>query len=284
MATLFEYFLKDSSNNLTVDKTWPVTHQDASAALMEIKVKLHLDMEANAKYVSFYFPESDKVELPEAIALRELDDAVKLGEGVGVQSGFDGSEMLTNSTLMFTGRVFLYSERPVPAALEQRLREEARKAGHHLVFRSKEYQAARNKWEKPLAFISHDSRNKAEIAQPLALALQKLSCPVWFDEYSMKVGDSLRESIEAGLKECRKCILILTPDFLRNGGWTKREYDSIFTRELVEQQKVILPVWHGVTPKDVYEYSPILADRVALQWSMGVDRVASKLRAAIESR
>jgi len=142
----------------------------------------------------------------------------------------------------------------------------------------------RNKYEKPLAFISHDGRDKKEIAEPLALQLQKWMCPVWFDQYSLRVGDSLRESIEKGLKECPKCILVLTPNFLKNNGWTKREYDSIFTRELVEKQCVILPIWHQVTPEDVYAYSPILADRVGAQWSEGVEETARKLLRAIEAR
>lgn len=158
-----------------------------------------------------------------------------------------------------------------------RLLEEAKKVGHHLTFRSDEYFAERNRWEKPLGFISHVWRDKLEIAQPLALELTKLMCPVWHDEFTLKVGDSLRESIERGLKECPKCIFVLTPNFLGNGGWAKREYDAIFTRELIEKQRVILPVWHGVTKEDVYQYSPILADRVAVQWSDGVEVVARKL-------
>lgn len=109
-------------------------------------------------------------------------------------------------------------------------------------------------------------------------------CPVWYDEFSLKVGDSLRESIEIGLKECSKCILVITPNFLGNGGWSKREYDSIFTRELIEKQKVILPVWHEVSKEQVYEYSPILADRVAVQWSLGLTEVTRKLLHAIEAR
>jgi hypothetical protein len=86
------------------------------------------------------------------------------------------------------------------------------------------------------------------------------------------------------MQECPKCILILTPNFLNNGGWTKIEYDSIFTRELVERQKVILPVWHNVNAADVYKYSPILADRVAAQWSDGAEETARKLFRAIEAQ
>ena len=142
----------------------------------------------------------------------------------------------------------------------------------------------RNKWEKPLAFISHDSRDKTTIAEPLAIQLQKFMCPVWYDEFTLRVGDSLRESIERGLKECPKCILVLTPNFLSNKGWSKREYDSIFTREIVEKQRVILPIWHEISVEDVYKFSPVLADRVATQWSLGVEGVARKLLQAINAQ
>jgi hypothetical protein len=141
----------------------------------------------------------------------------------------------------------------------------------------------RNQFERPRAFICHDSRDKKEIAEPLAIQLQTLMVPVWYDDFTLKIGDSLRASIEAGLKECSKCILVLTPNFLKNGGWSKREYDSIFTRELVEKQNVILPVWSGVSVQDVYEYSPILADRIAADWSLGKDEVARRLFRSLDA-
>ncbi|MBI4644730.1 MAG: toll/interleukin-1 receptor domain-containing protein [Deltaproteobacteria bacterium] len=108
-------------------------------------------------------------------------------------------------------------------------------------------------------------------------------CPVWYDEYSLKVGYSPREQIEKGLKECKKCILILTPNYLTNEGWGKKEFDSVFTRELVEKQNIVLPVWHNVSVADIYQYSPSLADRVALHWSEGFEEVARKLKHAIET-
>jgi hypothetical protein len=70
---------------------------------------------------------------------------------------------------------------------------------------------------------------------------------------------------------------LLTPNFLSKGGWPKREYDSAFTREILEDSKLFLPVWHGVSPADVFEYSPILMDRLGLQWSLGTDEVARRL-------
>ena len=113
--------------------------------------------------------------------------------------------------------------------------------------------------------------------------LEERNCPVWYADFSLRVGESLRESIERGLKETRKCILILTPNFLKNEGWTKREFNSVFTRELVDNANVILPVWHEVTQQEVYEYSPSLADKVALIWSDGrKEDIADKLQRAVQ--
>jgi len=131
--------------------------------------------------------------------------------------------------------------------------------------------------EKPLAFISHDSRDKEELVRELAQELSRLMCPVWYDEYSLRVGASLRKSIETGLKETRNCIVVLSPNFLSNEGWGKAEFDSVFTREILEKQNVMLPVWHNVTVEQVYEYSPRLADKVGLNTKIGVKELARKL-------
>ena len=50
---------------------------------------------------------------------------------------------------------------------------------------------------------------------------------------------------------------------------TKAEFDSIFAREILEEKLVILPVWHGVTKEQVFEYIPRLAHRVALNSQEG---------------
>jgi hypothetical protein len=282
VASLYEYFVKDGAQNLTIHKTWTWSSANG-AALGEFTGRLHLDFDANAKYVSFFIPEMPAAAHIEAHALNTVPEILKLPETVQIQAGpsVGLSELRDGRELVFTGQIYLYSERPAPEEIKARLIAEASVVGHRLTFCSVEYMNARNKWERPRAFISHDSRDKADIAEKIALQLQKFMCPVWYDQFSLRVGDSLRESIEAGLKECHKCILVLTPNFLNNKGWTKREYETIFTREMVEQNKVILPVWHEISPQDVYQYSPILADRVAVQWSLGVEEVARKLLQAI---
>lgn len=117
---------------------------------------------------------------------------------------------------------------------------------------------------KPEAFISHDSRDKDTIARPIAQGLSRLGHQVWFDEFSLKPGDRLRESIEQGLRDCKRCILILTPNFLSNRGWGATEFNSIFTREVLEGASVVIPVWAGVKKEDIYAYSPSLLNVVGL--------------------
>lgn len=280
MATLHEYFVRDAQSNLTVHETWNIHDQNGTVA-GDFIARAHYDFEANAMYVSFYFPEMPAVTSPEVFGLRHIDVIRQWSSKTEVHAGFSG-ELKDARDLVFTGQIYLYSERPVDDTERARLHAEAKLAGHHLVFRSGAYVEERNKWEKPQAFISHDSRDKIAIAQPLALELLKMQCTVWYDEFSLSVGDSLRDSIERGLKDCKKCVFLLTPNFLANGGWAKREYDSIFTRELVEQTNVILPVWAGVTKADVYKYSPALADRVAALWQDGSETVARKLAQSIQ--
>ena len=142
----------------------------------------------------------------------------------------------------------------------------AKDLGITVVLRDDDYRKERGKLMKALAFISHDSRDKELIARPIAQAIHSKLFNVWYDEYSLTIGDNLRESIEKGIKESRKCILILSPNFLNNPGWTKKEFDSIFTKEIIEKDNVILPIWYKVSAEDIYNYSPSLANTVALHW------------------
>jgi hypothetical protein len=281
MATLKEYFEKDGSRTFCAHK--PLQIMANGELCLEVIGRVHLDFDANAKYISYYIPSGNHVQCPARVVLNSVDELLSTANQLYVGSGFVGEEPMKSTTLQFTGRIFIYSEDPILQDDIAYIQTRAAELGHHVQFRLKEYAEKRNQLERPLAFISHDSRDKNDIARPLALELQKLMCPVWYDEFSLKVGSSLRESIENGLKTCKKCILILTPNFLGNGGWAKREYDSIFTRELVEQRNVILPVWFNVSQRDIYDYSPVLADRVASKWERGVEVIAKELNQVLNS-
>ncbi len=112
-------------------------------------------------------------------------------------------------------------------------------------------------------FISHASEDKESFVRPLAIALSSLGASVWYDEFSLRLGDSLARSIDKGIANSRFGIVVLSPAFLAKP-WPEYELRGLVARE-IEEDRVILPVWHGVTRSQVLAFSPSLADKVALE-------------------
>ena len=110
-------------------------------------------------------------------------------------------------------------------------------------------------------FISHASEDKDTVVRPLAVALQDKGVRVWYDEFEMKIGDSLRRKIDQGLANSRFGIVVISRSFIKKG-WTNYELDGLMTRAISGQQ-VLLPIWHDITKQEVIAYSPSLADKVA---------------------
>lgn len=125
-------------------------------------------------------------------------------------------------------------------------------------------------------FISHASEDKDDVVRPLALALREAGLSVWYDEFELKIGDSLRKKIDHGLAKSRFGIVVLSPRFL-DKGWTNYELDGIVSRS-VDGQQVILPIWHEITKKEVIDFSPSLADKVARNTaSFTVEEIADEI-------
>jgi hypothetical protein len=125
-------------------------------------------------------------------------------------------------------------------------------------------------------FICHATEDKDEIARPLANALSAKGLKVWYDEFTLKVGDSLRQKIDFGLAHSRYGIVILSQFFFKKN-WPQRELDGLAAREDSEGHKVILPVWLHVDRDYVVKFSPTLADRLASRSSDGLDIVVKEL-------
>src|ERR1700674_5208966 len=99
MATLYEYYVK-GARTLTTQVMAQLSTDDGRI-LGEITQRLHIDLQANAKYVSFYIPGMDGVECPEAFALRELPQILKWPEtNVGITSRY-GDEEIDGRELIF---------------------------------------------------------------------------------------------------------------------------------------------------------------------------------------
>jgi hypothetical protein len=131
------------------------------------------------------------------------------------------------------------------------------------------------------AFICHATEDKDEVARPLAIALQEHGLKVWYDEFKLKIGDSLVAEIERGLQSSRFGIVVLSRAFFRKN-WTKRELATLANLENAGGRTIILPVWHNVDADYVRTYSPLLADRIALSTSIGIGNLAQKIARRIQ--
>ena len=129
-------------------------------------------------------------------------------------------------------------------------------------------------------FISHASEDKDEVARPLAERLRSLGYSVWYDECTLKVGQSLSEEIDKGLAACNYGVVILSPNFFAKN-WAKRELAGLVAREVIEGRHVLLPVWHRIGVADIARYSPSLADRLAAATTNGLEYVVSELRRSL---
>ncbi|GAB0157899.1 hypothetical protein CHRYSEOSP005_31900 [Chryseobacterium sp. Alg-005] len=110
-------------------------------------------------------------------------------------------------------------------------------------------------------FISHASEDKDDIVRDLAIALREEGLSVWYDEFELKIGDSLRQKIDKGLAKSRFGIVVLSRNFIKKG-WTNYELDGIITR-VIGGDQILLPIWHNITKQEIVDYSPSIADRVA---------------------
>jgi len=110
-------------------------------------------------------------------------------------------------------------------------------------------------------FISHASEDKTSIVRALADALISEGLKVWYDEFTLRIGDSLRQKIDRGLASSRVGLVVLSPSFISKG-WTNYELDGIVTRAISGDQ-ILLPIWHNITKQEVINFSPSLADKVA---------------------
>jgi hypothetical protein len=131
-------------------------------------------------------------------------------------------------------------------------------------------------------FLSYASEDREEVVMPLALSLRERGLKVWFDEFELKIGDSLRRKIDRGLVNSRFGVVVLSRNFIRKG-WTNYELDGIITKANTGEQ-VLLPIWHGITKQEVIDYSPSLADKVARNTASNtINEIADEIAELIKS-
>ena len=129
--------------------------------------------------------------------------------------------------------------------------------------------------EKIDFFISHAFEDKKDLVKALAYNLIINGALVFYDEFSIRFGDSISDSINKGLIAANHAIVILSKYFFEKG-WTNAELQAIFNKSISENFKILI-VYHGITHKDVIKKYPLLADKKAIDSTVGVEKITEAL-------
>lgn len=129
-------------------------------------------------------------------------------------------------------------------------------------------------------FICHASEDKDDFVRPFAHYLIKNEASVFYDEFSIKLGDSLSEKINKGLSQC-KCAIVMLSKYFFSKQWTNAELQAIFQRHISKKSKLII-LYHQVAHEEVLESLPLLADIYAADTSEGIPALAKKIFESVE--
>lgn len=125
-------------------------------------------------------------------------------------------------------------------------------------------------------FICHASEDKDAVVRPLADTLRKIGLSIWYDEFSLQPGDSLRESIDAGLRDSTFGVVVLSKNFFRKP-WANKELSALFGRSINSKYNLIIPIWHDIDANEVRAHSPLMSDVLSIVSKGDIAEVARSI-------
>lgn len=109
----------------------------------------------------------------------------------------------------------------------------------------------------PKAFLSYSSADHT-LAGKIANTLQKKGIDTWWAEWEIGPGDSIRQKVDSGLKNCTHFLVLLTSNSL-NSQWVQEEIDAGFVRAVDQGCKLIV-LRHDVS---IAQLPPLLRGRIS---------------------
>jgi TIR domain len=124
-------------------------------------------------------------------------------------------------------------------------------------------------------FLCHASGDKQRYARPLAKALARRAVSCWIDEAEIEIGDSIIDAVNTGLRLSHFVLVIITEESLSRR-WPQRELNAALYKEMISGRTVVLPVL-AISPARWIEEYPLLADKLFLKWSEGLESLAEAI-------
>lgn len=260
------------SNCIIISRDYNIRLTKHEMSPRQAKIVVIQDYDHNVQHIGIVTDSvgDEFTEYPYTIK-KELTETI---ETVIIYSGNSSIDDNGNESknLVFSKSVYVYANEF--SVSKERMKKHFNDSGLLLFFRDKNYWRQYMESKKPDLFICHDSRDKEVFARPLAEELSKRLLKVWYDKYSLSIGDSLIDKIDEGLRECEFAIIVISQNFLARKKWTNREFRSLATKEINSGKKVILPIWLNVSQSEVANYSLDLVDKFALRADQGIEKIA----------
>lgn len=112
-------------------------------------------------------------------------------------------------------------------------------------------------------FISHANKDKLNFIDELYNSLENLGINIFYDKKSLGWGDKWKERILDGVQQSEFAIIVISENFF-DREWTEKELNEFLSRQNQNGQKIILPVVHKITMKQLRDKYPSIAEIQAI--------------------
>ena len=101
-------------------------------------------------------------------------------------------------------------------------------------------------------FLSHSSKDKDLIVNPLNSYLQAEGIGTWLDSFEIDYGDNIYLKVNEGIENSNIGIFVLTDNFFDStSGWPLTEFSAFFM-ELMKNNKKVLMINAGIDPQRIH--------------------------------
>lgn len=139
-----------------------------------------------------------------------------------------------------------------------------------------QFQSTSAMFQKYDIFISHANKDKNELVEELYNSLNELGLKIFYDKQSLEWGDKWKEKILEGTAKSEFAIIVISKNFFSRE-WTEKELGEFLSRQDKEGEKLILPILHNITVKQLISRYPSLADIQAINSKdYSCDKIALK--------
>lgn len=145
------------------------------------------------------------------------------------------------------------------------------------IVRKHRFKLNRNEYD---AFLSFAVEDKESVATPLFEALESRGLHIWYSGREFKLGVSIQDQVRVGLDKSHFGILLISPHYFKTN-WTQKELGALWAKERDDHQ-IIIPVFHNISPEEVGNHDPHLAERWSVLTSKGLGKAADKIHEHIK--